>query len=224
MLKKILENIQNIAKTAALIALLALGLYLYLNIRSCTKSVPQKTVNNVETPTDSSFIPVKKETYTPPTVPAIEKRRLPVRLPKGVTETDVKQVITVTERPAAKGSSQSKVPGHDIDIIETNDGEIYVEKDSTIESVTQIRVLPQFFTLEVGIALGANTSLDKRVRPQVSWSLGTWAGCVHFPVLTGDPDGISFGADTRVYHDFFLGAAYGIVPTGTARASLVFYF
>ena len=218
MLQKILSNIQAIAKTIGIVAIIVICLYLYFHFRGCSQP-PSVSSGGIETPKDSSFMPVHENTYTPPSIPILEHRKLPVKLPHGVQETDVHQVITVVTKPASRDSSSRE--SRTTNIIETNDGEVFVERDSIIEEVIQTKILPPVVQICVGIGLGTNIDQDRHWHAHVAYPFLLWFGRVHVPVIEGDWDGISIGGDVRLYHDVFLGATYG---SAEIRAGLTYYF
>ena len=184
-------------KYISIIVVCAAVIYLIFQFRNCSKS----TVSNpgvTVVPKDTNFQAVKQEVYRIPW--ALSTRKNPkVKLPVNIKEKDVKNVITVETK---------EKPGNPVDIISTNDGGIYVNKDSSISSVTVTSYQPPFF--DIGLKFGAGISLGYNnrvtVSPVVTVALGHWYGWLQAPVAAVDLDGLGLGMQAKLYNDIYGGA------------------
>jgi len=185
-------------KYTAIIIVCGTMIYLITRVERCGKGgTPSQTI---EVPSDSNFAPIVKQEYTPPSLPFI-KGRMKGKLPKGIGERDVKKItdITLSNKPKKDET---------ISIIETKNGNIFVAKDSSVKSVTVIEFEPPIMSLQIGF--GAGLSLDykcKRISPAAIFAPIEWIGWLHIPVVSADLDGVGLGAQARVYHNIFVGAA-----------------
>ena len=180
-------------KNAGLVFVGVIILFIVIRV---TSWVTPPDVHTVTVPKDTTFTPVEHQTYQPPSLPFTGKHS-PVRLPSNVSEKDVERVVTVETDSA-----------HPVNIIETKDGEVYVAKDSTVKRITVTTFTPPLFSF--GLRFGAGLSVAKRGNQAALSPVGVfapieWSGWLHAPIGTVDFDGIGVGAQTRVYHDIFLG-------------------
>ncbi len=185
----------------------------------CGKSAKNENVV-VTVPGDSNFTPVQVKSYRPSSLP-FSKKTSGVKLPKGVTEKNVKQVVSITldtDHLYQDSSLEGKKPygefPHKIDIIETKAGEIFVAKDSLITLVSVTRFEPQVFSfgLRFGVGcsmgLGITRSPALRVLPMGIISLAEWNihnYNFHAPIVAFDWDGVGIGIQTQLYHDIYVG-------------------
>jgi hypothetical protein len=204
-----------------LAGVLLVGLAIVLIVKVNSWINPPDEPHTIVVPGDSAFTPIEHDHYQPPSLPFTGKKS-PFKLPSNVSERDVDRVVTVETR----GDSSGKHPIH---IIETKDGEIYVEKDSTISRVTVTEFQPPLFSF--GLRFGGGLSVSKHgeravVSPCAVFAPLEWSGWLHLPTAVVDLDGMGFGAQARVYHDIFLGISnLKRYDEGTMlKASLVYMF
>lgn len=159
------------------------------------------TVPFTSVPADSNFAPVTHQTYRPP---LIGPAKPPAELPKNVRTKDVRRTIGLKLKT-----------GEIINVIEMNDGEIAVRKDSILESITATDFAPPIVAADLRFGLGLSIVPSPsqgeglRVGLVASFSPLTWYGRLQAPICTADPECIGFGAQIFVYHDI----AAGIVRT-----------
>ncbi len=202
-------------KIAVAVALLLIVVLLFgsVNIRQWasalfTGSVSQPTV---VMPSDSSFMPTHHRQYTPPLLSAFGKQTAdpPARLPGGVREKDVRRVVSVKYKGIDKPVS----------IIETKSGDVFVERDSSLERIDVVAYNPPVVAFGlypgVGISLapfGANVGDPGRnggiIQPMVKLSFAEFFGVVRLPMLALDLKGAGLGAEVKLYHDIYVGAGY----------------
>jgi len=162
--------------------------------------------HSVETPKDTNFTSVTRQSYRPPSLP-FSKKKLPSKLPQGVSEQDVKNVISITIHDVPHE------PPKQIDIVQTKNDEFFVLKDSSISGVTVTTVEPRIFAAHMAFGLGITMDIGRIglrpapgiVLPSVVVSIFQWSGWLHAPDLIADLDGVGVGAQARVYHRIFLG-------------------
>jgi hypothetical protein len=188
-------------KYIAIILVAVVVLVFFFNIKSCGSA--NNAVQSTNVPIDSNFAPVTHQTYQPPSIPFLSKEKLPVKLPQGVKEKDVKKIIKLTVRDIPSG-------GKEINIIESKTGEIFVQRDSSIVSIGVIDVRPPLIAFD--FRFGAGLSLGKcgkglRYSPAVLFAPIEWDGWLQLPVVAADLDGIGPGAQIKIYHNIYLGAA-----------------
>ncbi len=189
--------------TYSAIALLAIALALVairLSGFSCG-GIGGRSRSVTETPLDTTFSPVKHTDYRVPTIASLSQKKGPARLPEGVSESDVKRVTSLKFRGGSRAT----------DIIELKTGELFVEKDSSLESVTVTEYEAPFLAWEPSLGLGL--SIRPRFSegpPTLSISAGAsviqFLGRVDLPVLCADLDGVGLGARVKFYHDLSAGA------------------
>lgn len=193
---------QTSLKYIAIIVACGTLIVMVVKLRSCGTSPNQSATISV--PADSVFAPIVSRSYQPPSLP-FSKKTIGIKLPKGITERDVKKVTTVTVRDVPHEPSKR------INIIETNSGETFVEKDSSVESVIVTRVQRPLFVVGLsfgfGISIGATSENRPGVSPLAIVAILEWFGDLHAPVLVADLDGIGIGGQYRLYHDVFVGAS-----------------
>jgi hypothetical protein len=122
-----------------------------------------------------------------------------VKLPSGVSEPDLQRVTKILLKT-----------GDEIDLIEKKTGEVYVLKDSVVREVEVIDVAPRALAFSPTMGLGASIgTLGDRLRlsPALTVSVFEWWGWLHAPTAAADIDGLGGGAEVRLYHDIFIGAA-----------------
>ena len=157
------------------------------------------------TPEDSNFIPIQHKEYRPSSIPGV-KGNLGTKLPKGVSESDVKEVFSIELAP----DSPSEKPKH-IDIITTKDGEVFVGKDSSlIRSITVTTIQPKIlaFGFRFGAGLSAYRASEKvKVSPSGFVAPLEWNGWLQAPIGVVDLDGVGPGIQAKLYHDVYVGIA-----------------
>ena len=206
------------------IALVAVTVLIAIfKISSCFSPEPVTIAGNTVTPVDSGFNPITTNTYIPPSFPFSEKK-IPVKLPWDVNETDVKKVITVDLIDTTSGDIPQR-----IQIIETNEDEIFVQKDGRIEKVEVLTVKPPFFRFSLDAGLGLSAAWESPIvkcSPIVVFAPLRWAGWLDAPVLAADLFGVGAGAQGRLYHDIFIGAGafYGYGGDRRVEAFLTYNF
>jgi hypothetical protein len=188
-------------KYLAIIVACVTSLVILNRLRGCA-SVQEGHRSRTDAP-DSSFAPVTRDSYQPPSLPFSE-RRLGVKLPRGVSETDVKRIVSVevTNIPPLQVKK--------IDIVETMSGQVIVERDSSVKSVNVTTVEPRLVSLEFRSGAGLSLSRDGSrtvLSPAGVLAPVRWSGSIDAPTLVADLDGIGPGAQLQVYHDIHLGAA-----------------
>jgi hypothetical protein len=188
---KVLRYIAIIIACGVIIALI-------VKFRSCGSDGLKSGTTTV--PADRNFSPVTHQEYQPPSTP-LSKRKLPVTLPAGVKERDVKKVTSVTVH------NVPNAPPKTINIIETKAGETFVEKDSSILSVTTTDIQPPFFVIDLRFGGGITADFN-HISPAAVIALIEWSGWLQAPIVLADIDGIAAGAQARLYHDIFIGAVH----------------
>ena len=203
---------KDLLKYGIIALLAALAIVLVLRVDRCShelldgvtgrgSSVGMGNKYSENIPSDTSFKPVEHATYQPPSLPFLSSRHGPARLPAGAGEKDVKQVVSLKWKGVKRTT----------DVIQLRTGETYVEKDSLLEGVTVTDYERPLLAWEP--AVGVGVSVLPRIQgawqfsPSVSISALQWVGRVNIPVLCGDFDGIGFGVEATLYHDFSAGGA-----------------
>jgi len=191
-------------RNIAIIFVIALALVVVAKWRGCSKPL-ESTSGTITMPNDTNYIPVKHEEAQPSSLPWA-KNKLGVKLPEGVKEKDVKKITNIEYRTSNGDSGQTK----EVSIIETKSGEIFVRKDSSIQSVTEIIIKPPL--VEFSLTFGVGLSLTKRGEFFRPMPCGTftpvcWSGWLKAPLLAVDFEGIGLGAAVKLYHDIDIGAA-----------------
>lgn len=190
--------VQRSLKGIALVVVAVVIVFIVIRINSWINP-PHENVT-VTVPKDTAFAPVWHDRYQPPSLP-FSGKKFPVKLPRNVPESDVSRIITVEPT----GTS------HELHIIETKDGDIYIEKDSTIRKVTVTTIDPPLFSF--GTRFGAGLSVTRRndravFSPVVVYAPVEWSGWIHAPIAVADLEGIGLGAQFKVYHDIHLGGSH----------------
>ncbi len=161
----------------------------------------------VFTPADSSFAPVVKKDYRPASTPFERPSKPVAKLPKGVSEKDVKRVITVTKDTPA--DSAGNVTKDTTQIIETFDGKIYIPKeDGKATTVEETRYVPPIFAFDLFTSAGITLTMrDNKVvvSPMVAIAPLQVLGHVQLPLVGADLEGIAAGIGYR-YDKFMLGS------------------
>jgi len=160
----------------------------------------------VFTPADSTFVPVVKREYKPRSTPFERPSKPPVRLPKGVKESDVKRVIVVTEHIK---TDSSRIFFDSTTVIELKSGAIYVPKEHGKElTVEEFNYVPPVLDFGLFCSVGASVGRynDKfTISPLMAASLLQICGVVQFPLVMADLQGVGAGFGIR-QGDFMIGA------------------
>jgi hypothetical protein len=160
----------------------------------------------VVTPKDTNYAPVTHKDFQPSSLPFLKKKSSGVKLPAGISEKDVEKIISVAVKDVPKDSCKR------IDIIQTKDGEVFVHKDSSVESVIVTRFIPPLMDWDLRLGYGltaalAPSSSKLTASPALIVAPLCWSGWLDAPMFLADLDGIGLGAQARLYHDIFVGAA-----------------
>jgi hypothetical protein len=162
--------------------------------------------HTVFTPADSNFVPVIKKDYRPPSTPFERPSKPPWKLPKGVSERDVKRVITVAKETPA--DSAGAVHRDTTQIIETFDGRIYIPKElGKATTVRETRYTPPIFAFDLFTSAGITLTRRESkfvVSPLLAIAPLQILGHVQLPLVGADFEGVVAGAGYR-YDRFMLG-------------------
>jgi len=160
----------------------------------------------VSTPIDSGFVPIIEKDYKPRSTPFERPSKPPVKLPKGVKESDVKRAIVVVDSMET-GSGRKFLDT--TTVIELKSGEIFVpKKDGKELSVEEYSYKPPILAFGLFGSLGASLGQSAgklAVSPIVGASLAQISGLVQFPLFSADFDGIGAGIGLR-YGSVMVGA------------------
>jgi hypothetical protein len=197
-------------KLAAAVVLLIVAIVAVSRFNSCMNNWRGIGKTSTDTPKDSSFMPIEHRHYQPPSLPGLTNLvgippTAPAKLPKGVSEKDVKRVLTLNVRELSKP----------INVIEMKDDRVFVEKDSGLVSVGVTDYVPpivQFgFYPGVGISIGkvgtSAPTFPMRFSPLATVAVADWWGLVRVPCIAADLDGIGISASAKIYYDFYIGVA-----------------
>lgn len=189
-------------KIGAGIIVLIVLLAIISRVSSCV-SAHRDGVSKIVTPQDSTFAPLEHRSYTPPSVqiPFLTKKKSghpPASLPVGVSEKDVKRVISLKYKDRTEP----------VNIIEMKSGMIFVKKDSLLEEVTDWTYRPPI--VEFGLFPGGGLSFawqDSKLRlsPTMGFSLMDVCGTVRLPFISVDIDGLGAGIQAKLYHEIYIG-------------------
>lgn len=186
--------------TIGVVVIICLGLVFVIatKISSCGR-MPDTVASVTETPKDTNFTPVTHDAFQPSSLP-FEKKQFPVKLPEGTNEEDVSRIVTVETHHGTDTT--------DIHIIETNKGDVFVEKDSTITKLEVTTIEPRLFQFQSRFGLGFTIgwhSDSYKLSPSASFDPLRWSGWLDLPIATVDLDGIGVGAQAKIYDNIFLG-------------------
>lgn len=208
----------------AVACLIALGILIMIGVKLYDVFIAPEPENvvTIETPADTNFVPVEKQTYQPPSF-FFSKKTSGKKLPRGVKEEVVARVLTV--KMVAPNDSI-----YELDIIETKDGDVFIAKDDPeVKSVRVLTFAPKVFDINVRFGLGLSAGLRNeqvRIMPCGVMSLCEWWGAVQAPSLAADFDGVGPAIGVKLYHDIYLGAAWmwGYDGSRQIKASLSYMF
>jgi len=189
---------QQMFKYIAIIIACGTLIYVIVTVRSCVDGRMPEDGAILHVPKDSGFSPIAQQEYRPPSLP-FSRRRLQVKLPAGVSERDVRRVVTVRVRDSSGARRLS--------IIEARSGETYVPRDSAILGVEVTDVLSPIFAVGVRFGIGL-TATPTRLSPAAFLALVEWDGWLQVPVAVADLDGLGIGGQLRIYHDICFGATH----------------
>jgi hypothetical protein len=181
-------------------------LVIFFKIESCLRE--KKGSNEIVfTPADSSFEPIVKKEYRPPSTPFEKPQRPKIKIPAGIDEKEIEKAIIITKLPQTDGLKNT--PPDTTRILILKSGEVYIEKtDSTITKVEQYHYLPPIFDFTLQPSIGLSLSLDSsfKVSPSLALSACQLFGKVQIPILTADLNGVGVGVGIR-QEDFVFGLA-----------------
>jgi len=197
--------VKDVLKYGAWIIVAAVVLVLGLRLARMLEGEPHNEYV-VGSPIDSGFVPIIKKDYRPRSTPFERPSKPPVKLPRGVKESDVKRVIIVTENVK---TDSGKTFSDSTTVIELKSGEIYVPKEDGKElTVEEFRYVPPILDLglfgSVGASLGGILA-KLTLSPLVAASPLQICGLVQFPLAMADLYGVGVGFGVR-YGDFIVGA------------------
>jgi hypothetical protein len=162
--------------------------------------------HTVFTPADSNFAQVVKKDYRPASTPFERPSKPVVKLPKGVSERDVKRLITVTKETPA--DSAGTVHIDTTQIIETFDGQVYVPKEEgKTTTVQETHYTPPIFAFDLFGSAGITVTRRENkvvVSPLLAIAPLQVLGHVQLPLIGADFEGVAAGAGYR-YDKFMLG-------------------
>jgi hypothetical protein len=193
--------VKDYLKAASVIIVCATIVFIVLQMKSCGKKASVSA--SVSSPTDSNFSQISHEEYKPSSLP-FSGKKAPVNLPEGVEEKDVQRVVSIEVKDVPKSEPKK------IDVVETKSGEIYVAKDTSVVSVKVTEFEPKLFDFDLRFGVGLSVGLPSsgvRLSPAAVAAPIVWAGFIHAPIVVADLDGLGVGAQARLYHDIFVGAA-----------------
>lgn len=173
--------------------------YVCATCRNCGET--GQTSHVIETPNDTNFAQIMERDYRPASTPFEHPLAPDVKLPQGYDEKDVKRVIIVTKSIDVS----DRVPIFDkTAIIEMLSGEIFVDKQGgRVQSIEIITYKNPIFSLGLYFQVGA--SVSKGISPMLGVSPLRILGCVDFPLLAMDLQGIGVGSSCKVWNNFSAG-------------------
>ena len=207
-------------KYIAIIIACGVLFYVIAALKSCNLKQSSMSQSTIVNPTDSNFAPVEHTTYQPPSLPALSKTTSGIKLPKGLSEKDVKKVVELKLRTSVPVSTNDSMTQSSfvndslttLDIIETRNGDIFVKKDSLIQSVKVIHFEPPVFAFNLRFGAGVSAGYsDRKINfsPVAVMSLVDWnVDKIKFqaPIVTADLDGVGLGAQFQLYNNLYFGA------------------
>lgn len=162
----------------------------------------------ITTPSDSTFLPIHKREFKPPSIPFERRTKPPVRLPKGVRERDVARAIVITKSGRGRTSSDLTALRDTTRMIELKNGAIFVEgvegTETRVEEITYVPpILSWDFFTSAGVSIGRS---EERFlfSPMLAVSPLQISGVVQLPLLIADINGVGIGAGYR-YDNFVFG-------------------
>lgn len=195
---------------AGLIVLVAACLIV---VRSCREG--ERSAGNtvrIETPKDTNFV----ETVHKPVKSSQLKRQ--ARVPSDVKPSNVDKVVQIKLRTGetlqvtiAQGSESHARP------------EIYVAKDSAIESVTVLDVKPPLFGVMLQPGAGATVDFSGKFSPSVCFSF-FHIDKYRLPVLAADFSGAGIGAGMDILPEVEITAAYWLEFSGKREIKAGVYY
>lgn len=197
-------RMRTILQTIGGVIVLVVVIVLIVKFRGCRDVDHLDGGTIVRVPDDTTFAPVHVKEYQPPSLP-FSKKKLPVRLPKGMDEDDVARVVTLEIPPDTLGKKKRT-----IDVIETKKGDVLVSLDSGPFEVTVTEIVPPLISFSMrfgaGVTLGRKDG-QNTFSPAVMFAPVEWSGWLEAPFLTADLEGLGVGGQARVYHDVYIGIA-----------------
>ncbi len=193
------------------LALVVAGILIVMVIRLFSGDSTSTVMSDgrvVQSVVDSNYVPVTKSVYQPPSIKLFSKKRTPGKLPHTVKEKDVDRVISITPADTSKPV---------VHVIETKNGNVYIEKDSTVNSVNVTTFIPPVFFFRIGFGLGVSAGLKNNklnIQPAASISFvdwyfkDFWIKNLQAPVVFVDPEGMGIGVQVPVWYEITLGAGY----------------
>ncbi len=210
--------IERVLKYVAVIIAAVAIIVFIVKIRSCSST--GVTPRSTYVPRDSNFVPVTRQDYQPPSLP-FSKRKLNIKLPAGVKEKDVSKIITLGVGNIAHDSTRS------FDIIVTKNGEIFLQRDSSVQSLSVTTVTPAVLDFGIRFGFGISAAGFKYpvfIRPSLALAPLEWSGWLQAPTIVADLDGIGVGAQARIYHDVYVGAERLWLYDGESRIKVTLHY
>jgi hypothetical protein len=167
--------------------------YICTTLRSCGEGGDTSAI--VVTPADKSFSPVIKRSYKPASTPFEHPSKPSVRLPKGLPESDVKNVLIVVKSISLNDSTIHRFIDSTAIIIAKN-GSIYIDtaQVKTVEMIAYEEPLLRFGSF---ISLGVMLQQGLHLTLAAAFSPLQICGVVQFPFLALDTEGIGGGISAR---------------------------
>lgn len=217
---KIFNTGTNLIKAIALLVIVGVLILALAKFQSCGDGDVVVTENHV--PADTNFAPTIEQEYTAPSLP-FQKKKFPVELPKGIKEKDIAEITTIKQK------SEDGKPAKQIDIIKTKDGETFIKKDSSIESITVTHFNPPTMNINFRFGVGFTASyIDKKLKPLPAAFIAPveWFGWLQLPTLGADLDGVGPGLGIKLYHDIYIGAnhLWQFEEGNKEKLSIAYYF
>lgn len=212
-----LQKITLYLKIAGICIVVFAAIMLLVKVKGCLDGQENTVAETISVPSDSHFAPIEHNTFQPTVeIPFVKKKEFPAKLPEGVKQTDVDRVITLETKDSDR-----------VFITETNKGEVFVQKDSSVREVTVTVIEPPLFKFQSDVGLGFTFGWHTdsyRMSPSACFAPLQWSGWLNIPNFTVDLDGIGVGGSARLYHDIFAGVSEEKMFNGGSELKATIHF
>jgi hypothetical protein len=228
LIKSVSPIVEKVLAVKDIVKYISIGItaisILIISLRGCEHKTTQTVQNKVVQSKDSGFVSIIKHDYRRASIPFLEHpSKPPVRLPKGMLESDVKNVLIVVKSLRLNDSSAHRLIDSTA-IITAKDGSIYIDT-AQVKSVEMIAYEEPILRFGSFISLGVALSLQQGLHLTLAAAFSPLqiCGVVQFPLLALDTEGVGAGVAART-HEISLGILFHQPFTGDRQLKLSFTY
>lgn len=156
--------------------------------------------DSVVIPADSGFVPIVQREYKPPSTPFERPQRPNVRLPRGVSEKDIRRTVIITKSQRVRTSGEL-LASDTTRLIELKSGKVLVQAEDGVDiNVQETMFVPPILGWSLFVSGGVSIGRDEErfvLSPVLGFAPLEISGVLQLPLITADLYGIAAGFGVR---------------------------